>query len=250
MMNDPAVFSLRSQFEVQHLVVKNVVHDKERDSRAIQRFAQDDGIVHGVVVAKDAERKRAAPRKPGPWQRSAKVPLVDGAKFFDEVIRFSNSGRKHFASARLPGIFVRFDDARSLAILDEDLVCLLRHTPFENLAEENEGERAVHVWGGVAEDVGNPHEKLFPPAADRGIDAHIVVIPDFDFRKRGLVIKLLQHLGVDFGQRGFGELCLCPVVEGEARLRWFGRSIQQDPIIRGEQSLTGLTGLTGLKRKS
>ena len=53
MVVSAAVDDLRRVVDVEHFVEDDVFHNEFRDSRRVERFAYDDGLVGRVVVAED-----------------------------------------------------------------------------------------------------------------------------------------------------------------------------------------------------
>src|ERR1700722_2874269 len=113
--------------EVQHLVIHDVFHRVVRDGEAVKHEADNDGVVRGIVMAKNAAGASAAPAHAWTRQQSVEESRI---QFFEDriqIIEMPARGMQLLAPPYLPDQVRLADDfmtgeifsiARRLAAID------------------------------------------------------------------------------------------------------------------------------------
>src|SRR5438105_1244492 len=101
-MHAPAAASqFDRMFQVQHLVVDDVLDSKSRHSRTVENPAYDDGVVRGIVVPQAVARMLAAPRHLRTRQQRVKQFCIQIVKDALEIVGIPLSRSDSFPPAYL-----------------------------------------------------------------------------------------------------------------------------------------------------
>src|SRR5262252_7462533 len=96
-----AAAQLDRMFEVQHLVEKDVFHDKAGHSSVIEYAADDDGVVGRVVMAEPVARLISAPGKLRTTHQTVKETPVQVVKHRFQIKIMAARGMNMLASAHV-----------------------------------------------------------------------------------------------------------------------------------------------------
>ena len=97
-------------FEVEHLVVEEILDSATRRVRPIEDAADDDRVVRGIVVTQHAAGMMSRPRQSRPSEKSMKETRVEGVEDLVEIEVMANRSEDSLAAAGLANVFGLFRD--------------------------------------------------------------------------------------------------------------------------------------------
>src|SRR6266540_16899 len=184
-------------FQVQHLVVDDVLHRKARHVRLVKDLADHDGIVRGIVVAQQMARALRAPAHLGPPEQTIKEADIQRIEDLVQIVAAPLRRLQALASAHLPY------PLRLLHHLARGDVAAVARTvrPVDraavNLGQKDVDDGLQHRLRRALQQVGKAQ---FHPAvrqANSVVDVDEGIELQLEFRKRGarpqLAVGLLQQ---------------------------------------------------------
>jgi hypothetical protein len=105
-----AGFDADGVFEVEHLVVEEVLDGAARSVGAVEDTGDDDGVVGGVVVAEHAASVMRGPGERGAAEEPVEETSVERLEDFVEIVVVAGGGGDAFAASALADVFGLFGD--------------------------------------------------------------------------------------------------------------------------------------------
>jgi hypothetical protein len=142
-----AGFDADGMFEVEHLVVEEVLDGAARGVGAIEDAGDDDGVVGGVVVAEHAAGVVGAPGEGGSAEEAVKETGVEGLEDFVEIVVVTGGCGEAFAAAGLADVLGLFGDGLGGDVAAVAVGVGAGYGLFVELGEEDVGDGVVDGVG-------------------------------------------------------------------------------------------------------
>src|SRR5579864_9168570 len=194
-----ATAQLHGIFQVEHLVIDDVLHGVAGDAAIIKDAAHDNSVVRGIVMAERITSMVSAPRHLRASQQSVKESPVQVIKDCFEIVNVTFGGTDELSSAHL---------AHKVTLVCHlvagDIATVTRvMQPLDGLAidlgQQNVRDGFQHRLGRAFQQVGNAYQKLALAQADGVID-----------------VGEREELDVEIGQgRAWPQLAVTPLKNGE-----------------------------------
>jgi len=204
-----AAAQAHGMLQMQHLVINDVFQRKARDGGVVENAADDDGVVGGIVMAKNAPGAGRTPTYLRARHQSEKkfpVKIVeDGLKIVNAAAR----GMQALAAAYLPDEVSLRDHLAAAGVL-----AVTRSVPAVDglavhLGQEDVGDGADNRFGGAFEQIGKANQQPAPAQANGVIEIGEPEELDFQFRQ-GNAGAQPPMLVLKYSEK--------PLAHGEARL--------------------------------
>ncbi len=157
-------------FEVEHLVVEEVLDGAAWGIGAIEDAADDDGVMGGVVVAEHAAGVVGAPGERGAAEEAVEETGVEGLEDFVEIVVVAGGRRDALAAAGLADVFGLFGDGLGGDVAAVAVGVDAGDGLLVELGEKDVGDGVVDGVGGVLEDVGETDVQAAFAEADGGVE--------------------------------------------------------------------------------
>jgi hypothetical protein len=205
-----AGFDADGMFEVEHLVVEEVLDGAARGVGTVKDAADDDGVVGGVVVAEHAAGVVGGPGEGGTAEESVEEAGVERFEDFVEVVVMAGGGGEAFAAAGLANVFGLAGDGLGGDVAAVAVCVGGGDGLLVKLGQENVGDGVVDgVWRRL-EQVGEADVETAFAQADGGIEGGEAAEADVERRDGGAGAEfavLLFENGYEGG--GGGGLGFC-----------------------------------------
>lgn len=176
-----AVDEARGVFDVEHLVIEDVLDEPFGHVRGVQSLADDDGFVDSVVVAEDGARAALRPGERRPLDLPVEVPAVETSEHPREVVVATLRAGDHLppaVAAREVGGAQGFGREGVVAV---NLFVEDRRAASQEFGDEDEGQRLVDVERGVLENVREAHVDAARTESDGVVEPGVRVVAHVNF---------------------------------------------------------------------
>jgi len=193
-----AVDDLCRVIDVEHLVEDDVLDDEFRDKGRIERFADDDGLVGGIVVAEDAI---GFPYRPGQRrfrQGSAEIGVIERIEDLFEVVDLAFGGGDD-----LSAMFAFIGDGPNTVLIGRNgggvyVFCGGGDAAAIKFGDQDQGKGTLGRCRKVPADLGDANENMAVPYADGVVDTDVRVKTDVDRGRFPVFVESFKCLRVVF----------------------------------------------------
>ena len=165
-------------FEVEHLVVEEVLDGAARSVGAVEDAADDDGVVGGVVVAQHAAGVVGAPGEGGAAEEAVEETDVEGVEDLVEIVVMADVREDALAATGLADVLGLFGDGFGGDVAAIAVSVGRRYRFFVELGEQDVCDGVEHTVGCTFQQVRETHQQPAFAEADRVV--HIGKGEEFD----------------------------------------------------------------------
>ena len=230
-------FDADGVFEVEHLVVEEVLDGAARSIRAVEDAADDDGVVGGVVVAQHAAGAVRAPCKRGAAEEAVEESGVERFEDLVEIVVMAVGCGDALAATGLSDVLCLFGDGLGADVAPVAVGVVGSDGLLVELGEEDVRDGAVDRLGCGFEQVGEADVEAAFAETDGGVERGETTETDVEGRN-GCARAEVAVLLLEDGREG-GRVGRCGVEdEGRDGFRM---------ILRGQGSLREAILLEGVR---
>jgi hypothetical protein len=157
-------------FEMEHLVIEEILDGAAWGVGAIEDAADDYGVVGSVVVPEHAAGVVGAPGERGAAEEAVEETGVEGLEDFVEIVVVAGGCGDALSAASLTDVLGLFGDGLGGDVAAVAVGVDAGDGLFVELGKKDMGDGMVDGVGGVLEDVGEPDVQAAFAEADCGVE--------------------------------------------------------------------------------